>query len=119
MQHQVYMRIHLSLVHLILSIVLSIAPVNSQLLKDTVVLNLVKKDIDYIYNLQFDNAREVHSKINLLYPEHPVVILLNGMITYWENYPMLPTTPARDSFEKDMRRCIKLCEGTNNSDQVN
>lgn len=101
-----------------LSIVLSIAPVNSQLLKDTVVINLVKKDIDYIYNLQFYNAREVHSKLNRLYPEHPVVILLNGMITYWENYPMLPTTPARDSFEKDMRRCIKLCESTNSSDQV-
>ena len=101
-----------------LSIILSTAPVNSQLLKDTVAINLVRKDINYIYNLQFDNAREVHSKISLLYPDHPVVILLNGMITYWENYPMLPTTPARDSFEKDMQRCIKLCEGTNSSDHI-
>ena len=101
-----------------LSLVISTVPVNSQLLKDTVAINLLKKDINYIYNLQFDSAREVHSKISHLYPEHPVVILLNGMITYWENYPIITTSPARDSFEKDMRGCIKLCESTNSSDLV-
>jgi hypothetical protein len=71
--------------------------------------------LNYIYNLQFNNAREVHSKISRLYPGHPVVFLLNGMMTYWENYPMLSTTSARDSFEGDMNRCIRLCENNKNS----
>jgi hypothetical protein len=39
------------------------APVNGQLLQDTTALNLVEKDIDYIYNLQFNNAREIYTKI--------------------------------------------------------
>lgn len=99
-----------------LSLLLSTTPVNAQLFQDTTALNLVKKDIHYIYNLQFNNAREVHSKISQLYPEHPVVILLNGIITYWENYPILSTNPARVSFEEDMQRCIKLCENNNSPD---
>jgi len=98
-----------------LCLCLSAAPINAQILQDTTSLNLVKKNIDYIYNLQFNNAREVHSKINRLYPRHPVVFLLNGMMTYWENYPMLSTTSARDSFEEDMRRCISLCQSNKNS----
>jgi hypothetical protein len=98
-----------------LSLFLSSAPLNSQILQDTTSLNLVMKNIDCIYNLQFSNAREVHSKISRLYPEHPVVFLLNGMMTYWENYPMLSTTSARDFFEEDMRRCISLCENNKNS----
>ncbi|MFA5817737.1 MAG: tetratricopeptide repeat protein [Bacteroidales bacterium] len=99
-----------------LCLCLSVASINAQILQDTTSLNLVKKNIDYIYNLQFNNAREVHSKISRLYPGHPVVFLLNGIITYWENYPMLSTTPARDSFEEDMRRCITLCENNNSPD---
>jgi hypothetical protein len=77
-------------------------------------LSLVKENINYIYNLQFNNAREVHSYISRLYPMHPVVSLLNGMTTYWENYPMLSKASARDSFAADMRQCISLSE--NNKD---
>jgi hypothetical protein len=94
---------------------LSTGAINAQILQDTTSLNLIRKNIGYIYNLQFNNAHDVHSKISRLYPEHPVVFLLNGMMTYWENYPLLPTTPARDSFEKDMRRSILLCENNKNS----
>jgi hypothetical protein len=94
---------------------LSTMPIDAQILKDTTSLNLIKKDIDYIYNLQFNNAHEVHLKISQLYPGHPVVLLLNGMMTYWENYPMLFTTSARYSFEKEMNQCIRLCENNKNS----
>jgi hypothetical protein len=91
-------------------------PINAQILQDTTSLNLVKKNIDYIYNLQFNDAREAHSKISQLYPAHPVVFLLNGMITYWENYPMLSTASSRYSFEEDMNRCIRLSENNKNPD---
>lgn len=93
-----------------LMLVLAIASVDAQLLKDTATLNIVKKDIDYIYNLQFSEARELYAKIVTAYPEHPVVYLLRGMITYWENFPLRSTSPARDSFEIDLRECIKIAE---------
>lgn len=89
---------------------LSIAPINAQILQDTTSLNLIRENIGYIYNMQFDKARDVQSKIRELYPDHPVLSLLNGMITYWENYPLVSSNYARNSFENEMRQCIKLCE---------
>jgi hypothetical protein len=81
-----------------------------QLLSDTATLRFVKKDIDYIYNLQFSEARDLYTKIDSSYPDHPVVYLLKGMITYWENYPLLNTSPSKVSFEDDLRKCIKVAE---------
>ena len=88
----------------------------AQLLDDTSTLRLVKKDIDYIYNLQFREARELYTKIITAYPEHPVVYLLRGMMTYWENYPLLNTSPARASFEEDLQQCMKIAEKNKNPD---
>jgi hypothetical protein len=85
-------------------------PLKAQLLQDTAALNLVKKDVDHIYNLQFNEAREDYAMIARLYPEHPIVFLLRGMMTYWENYPLLHTSDAHVSFEEDMRKCIRLSE---------
>ena len=31
-------------------------------------------------------------------------------MTYWENFPLLNTCPAKDSFEEDLRQCIKIAE---------
>ena len=63
-------------------------------------------DIDYIYNLQFDKAREVYSGIVTLYPYHPKVFLLKGIITYWEDYPMHHTDLSHILFEE----VIKLAD---------
>ena len=99
-----------------LSVFLSSMPVHAQLLQDTASLNLIKEDVDYIYNLQFNDAREVYSKIIKSYPEHPIVFLLRGIMTYWENYPMLHTSPSHVSFEEDMHECIRLSEKNENPD---
>lgn len=96
------------------SLFLSSTPLNAQLLQDTTTLSLVKKDIDYIYNLQFNDAHEVYTKIIQAYPGHPIVFLLRGITTYWENYPMLHTSPSRTSFEEDMNECIRLSEKNDN-----
>jgi hypothetical protein len=97
-------------------LILCTASIDAQLLKDTATLNLVKEDIDYIYNLQFSEARDLYRKILTVYPEHPVVYLLRGMITYWENFPLLGTSPERASFEADLRECIKIAEKNSNRD---
>jgi len=95
---------------------LSTAAVHGQILKDTASINLIKRSVDNIYNFQFDNARDVSQKINQSFPGHPVVYLLNGMITYWENYPLIPSSPTCISYENDMRSCIRLCEKNYNPD---
>lgn len=89
--------------------------INAQILKDTASLRLVKDGIEDIYNFRFDEAREVCRKLNLAYPGHPDIFLIRGMITYWEHYPLIPSSPARAMYEKDMRRCIELCEEKNNT----
>ncbi|MCE5348153.1 MAG: hypothetical protein LLG13_17960 [Bacteroidales bacterium] len=99
-----------------LSWFLTSVPGNAQLLQDAAALNLVKEDIDYIYNLQFSNARKLYTEIIQSYPEHPIVFLLRGMMTYRENYPMLYTNPSHVSFEEDMHECIRLSENSINPD---
>ena len=93
-----------------LSLFIGLAPGNAQILQDTTALNLVREDIDYIYKFQFNEAREVYSRIISLYPEHPIAFLLKGIMTYWENYPLLHSIPSHVAFEEDMRQCIRLSE---------
>jgi hypothetical protein len=97
-----------------ISFYLSSTPLDAQILKDTFALNLVRKDIDYIYNFEFDKSRKVYSEIAKRYPEHPFVFLLRGITTYWENYPLLPKTPSHESFEDDLKMCIDLSENKRN-----
>jgi hypothetical protein len=99
-----------------LALFLDLSSINAQILQDTAAITLVKKDVYYIYNLQFSEARVLYSKIIRLYPEHPIVYLLSGILTYWENYPLLRTSPSRASFEEDMYKCIKVSETLKNPD---
>jgi len=83
---------------------------NSQILRDSSALCLVKEAVDNIYDLRFSKASEECEKLYHSYPGHPIGYLLKGMTIYWENYPLLPSSPAHVSYEADMRQCIKLCE---------
>jgi hypothetical protein len=78
-------------------------------------MNLVKKCVDNIYNFNFDGAAELSGKINESFPGHPVVLLLKGMTLYWENFPLLPSTPAGTLFENYLYKCISLCENRTDS----
>ena len=87
--------------------------INAQILKDTVSLNLVKKSIDYTYNLRFKESGEAIKKLSQTYPQHPAAYLLEGMQIYWENYPLTPSSPECQNFERNLRKCIELCENKN------
>lgn len=84
--------------------------VQSQILKDSSSVRLVKRGIDYVYNFQFSNAEKVGQEIRRLYPDHPINYLFNGMITYWKNYPLTPASEATKTFESQMRKCIDICD---------
>jgi tetratricopeptide (TPR) repeat protein len=92
----------------------STATVQSQILKDTAALNLLKRGVDDIYGFRFDEARDVSHRLNIIYPDHPVINLFNGMATYWENYPLIPSSQASGSYENYMNTCIKQCEDARN-----
>jgi hypothetical protein len=104
----------LFIISIALLIDISSCNANAQILQDTASLNLIKKGVDSIYNMQFNYSKEVYRKISKLYPEHPVVMVFKGIITYWENYPLIPSSSASNSFEEEMIRCIDLCEKNNN-----
>ncbi len=86
----------------------------AQLLSDTTNLNLIKKEIDCIYNMHFQDARQLCDKIKAAYPDHPVIHLIRAMITYWENYPMTKTGSGKSSFEADLRECVNISEKNSN-----
>ncbi len=93
---------------------LSSPVLSSQILRDSASVNLVKGCVDDIYNFRFDKARDLSEKINHFFPGNPVVYLLNGMIIYWENFPLIPSSPARRSYEDNLRNCIRICENRHN-----
>jgi hypothetical protein len=98
------------------ALITSISPVQSQILKDSASIKLVKKGIDHVYNFQFSSAEKVRQEINKLYPEHPINLLFRGMITYWKNYPLTNTSHERESFVSDMRKCIEICDKNKNKE---
>jgi hypothetical protein len=88
----------------------------TQILQDSTSVNRIKKCIGYIYNFQFRQAGELFEKIDQDFPDHPATLVLRGLLTYWENYPLLPTSAACNSFEKDLKDCILMCEKKHNPD---
>jgi len=98
-----------------LFLLLSISdPIDGQILKDAGSLSMVRKCVEYTYNMQFSEARDFLKSIDQKYPVHPVPSLLRGMIIYWENYPLLSTSSSRSLYESEMRKCIRLCEENKN-----
>ncbi|HBZ20537.1 MAG TPA: hypothetical protein DEO60_05370 [Bacteroidales bacterium] len=97
---------------ILLWLVLNTVALQGQILKDTEALNLLKRGVDDIYSFRFEEARDASKKLSTIYPDHPVIKLFNGMVTYWENFPLIPSSPASVSYEKYLNTCIKQCEDT-------
>lgn len=111
-----FLSLHGKLVYfLLIFFIFSGYSARSQVLNDSNSIRLIKKGIDYVYDFQFTNATKVGSELKRLYPEHPINNLFRGLITYWENYPLISTSEARESFVSDMRRCIEICDKNKNS----
>jgi tetratricopeptide (TPR) repeat protein len=93
---------------------LSFQSLHAQILSDTAEINLIRRGVDYIYDLKFDKALEVYEKISRDYPDNPIPYLFKGLITYWEVYPLVPDSPQCSSFVDDMHTCIDISEKKNN-----
>lgn len=82
---------------------------DAQILHDTLVVNMIREGVRYMYNLELTKANEIYEEVGRLYPGHPVNYLLSGISSYWENYPLLPSSSARGRYEEDLHKCIDLC----------
>jgi hypothetical protein len=101
----------------LLSFSVSTTIADAQMFRDTISLRLLKTDIDCIYNMQFKEAGEICNKLKQSYPGHPIILLLQSMIIYWENYPLSPSSNECQLYENDLHTCIKKCEKSDSSDE--
>ncbi len=79
------------------------------MLHDSLTVKKIRMGVDLMYNMELVKASEIFKDVEKLYPGHPANYLLKGINSYWKNYPMLPTSPARESFENDLKECIDRC----------
>lgn len=91
---------------------------SGQILKDTALFRIVENGVNSLYNMDFDGAVEQFDNVKRKYPEHPVNLLLNGMVTYWKFFPLIPGSLKSSSFENDLRTCIEKCEIKNPADEA-
>jgi tetratricopeptide (TPR) repeat protein len=103
-------------VYLFIICFLSTSAVHSQILKDSSSINLLKRGVDDIYNYRFTEARQAGDELSMKFPGHPVIHLYNGMLVYWKNYPLIPSSPESLSYENYMTTCIKICEEVQETD---
>ena len=84
--------------------------VSAQMLYDTAAIDQVSRSISHIYKSEFDLAEDVIDSINSKYPGHPATYLLKGFLINWENYPLLPFSPARKSYESQLQTGYRIAE---------
>ncbi|MFZ2338401.1 MAG: hypothetical protein WAW07_01605 [Bacteroidales bacterium] len=102
--------------YIFLLLTLAAPAVHGQILQDTAAIRILKEGVDDIYGFRFSEARQKARKLSEVYPDHPVLYLYNGMVTYWSNHPLTPMSQASDLYEKDMTTCIGLCEKERDQD---
>ncbi len=92
----------------LLAIVIGTSGISAQILHDSLAVSMIKEGISNMYNLEYEKADDIFIGIEQLYPGHPVNYLLRGIMRYYEDYPLLPTSPSHTLFEDDLHKCIEL-----------
>ena len=79
----------------------------NSILDDPRVLELGKKGLDHLYNMQREEAVAHFDQIEDLYPRHPIVPFLKGLNIWWDIMIDLPDTKNDDAFYREMKSVIK------------
>lgn len=112
MSQNTIIRMKLKISIIVVICLVTIKPAKAQMLSDTASLRVLHSCIDNIYNMRISEAEGFYRVLFQKWPGHPARYLLKGMMTYWSSYPLTTLSPSRVNFEKDMRRCIELCENS-------
>ena len=73
-------------------------------------MGLLKKELNYIYNYQFDEAYSTLDKVKAIADNHPVVPFVEGLILYWRNNPLMENSKDAPKFVSYMERCMFMSD---------
>ena len=79
----------------------------ASILEDPRVLELGRKGLDHLYNMEPDEANAAFREIEELYPRHPVVPFLKGLNIWWDIMVDLPRDTHDEAFYREMKSVIK------------
>jgi hypothetical protein len=83
---------------------------DGQILRDTARIRQARECMEDIYDGRFSRAGQICNEIEKELPGSPVPSLIRGMIIYWQNYPLLPTSPERDEYEGLLKSSVSISE---------
>jgi hypothetical protein len=72
------------------------------LINDTSTLKQVRIGLNQVYNCDFEAAEKTLVYLRKSYPSHPVTSFFEGLIYYWQYYPLIPGNPGATEFEEIM-----------------
>lgn len=79
----------------------------AQLFDNKANTSLVKKTVDYIYNMQPNLANRYIDSVETRLPNHPVVSLMRAMNVLWQNVPNVTALGTFDIFSNHLYETIK------------
>jgi hypothetical protein len=68
---------------------------------------LIRLGVDKSYNSEFDAAEKIFKEVEKRAPGHPASPLLIGLNYYYKYYPLNPSSPGAEPFEKTVKEAIK------------
>ncbi|MEQ8471921.1 MAG: hypothetical protein RIC35_12090 [Marinoscillum sp.] len=80
----------------------------AQLFDNPANLQLVKKCVDYIYNIQSDSADMYIAKVERRLPDHPSIPMLRALNILWANIPVVTVDSVFKDFSSQLREVIRL-----------
>jgi tetratricopeptide (TPR) repeat protein len=94
--------------HLIFFALLFTFSVNAQLFDNAKNTSLVKKGVDYVYNMQPDSALIYIDSIESVLPQHPVVPLLRALNVLWSSMPNVTEDSTFAIFTNHLYETVRL-----------
>ena len=79
----------------------------TSILEDPRVVELGKKGLDHLYNMEREQATEAFGQIEELYPRHPIAPFLKGLNIWWDIMIDLPDDKHDEAFYREMGSVIK------------
>ena len=82
---------------------------DSSVLEDPRVKQLGKEGLEYLYNMQRQEAQQKFEQIESLYPEHPIGPFLQGLNIWWDIMIDLTSDRHDEAFLNEMKEVVSRC----------
>lgn len=79
-------------------------------LSDTVDARNIKKEVDLIFDFEFQNTDSVYSDLTQKYPDHPLPDLFYSFQIYWKHFPITPSSNYETMYLSKLKSSIEKGE---------